>query len=133
MITRATVIHALPTILTFAALIAVGWWGHRTGWSLSRTHSEAVGEHEGLWCAEHAVPEAECLLCRKSLAKELKAKEPTAQVGKDEDIRFAQVASVEALTRAHITTGPSTAATYEQTLVVSAEIIYDPTRVTRVV
>lgn len=133
--TRATVIHAIPTVITFAALIAVGWWGHRTGWTLSRGHSAPVGEHDehgAQWCPEHAVPEAECLLCRKSFAKEMKAKEPKTQVDKGEEIRFAQVASVEALALAHITTAAATATTHEPTLTVPAETIYDPTRVSRV-
>ena len=79
MITRATIGHAIPTILTFAVLIAVGWWGHHTGWTLARPHV-THDPHAEDWCAEHGVHESECLLCKKSLMKEMKAKEPAAHL-----------------------------------------------------
>lgn len=133
MITRATIGHAIPTILTFAVLIAVAWWGHRTGWSLSHGKEKPVNEHAGYWCSEHGVPEAECLLCRKSFAKEMKGKEPKSQVEKDEEIRFSQISSPEILKLSNITTAPVVETTMEPTLTVPAETIFDPTRVTRVI
>ena len=132
MITRATIGHAIPTVLTFAVLIAVGWWGHHTGWALTRPHSGPVDPHSEDWCAEHGVHESECLLCKKSLMKAQKGKEPAAQVAKDEEIRFAQVASVEVATKAGITTLATTATTLEPTVTTPAETIYEPTRVARI-
>lgn len=131
MITRATMGHAIPTILTFAVLIAVGWWGHRTGWTLARPHV-THDPHAEDWCAEHGVHESQCLLCKKSLMKEQKAKEPAAQVAGKEEIRFAQVASSEVATKAGITTLTTSAATLEPTVVAPAETIYEPTRVARI-
>lgn len=132
MITRATIGNAIPTVLTFAVLIAVGWWGHHTGWSLSRgtPASEAHGVDD--WCVEHGLPESECLLCRKSQMKAMKAKEPAAQVADKEEIRFAQVASAEVGAKAGITTLVTTASTLEPTLTAPAETIYEPTRVARI-
>ena len=132
MITRTSVIQAIPTVIACAALLAVGWWGHRNGWALSRATAETSGAHAGYWCAEHAIPEADCLLCRKSYAKKMRAEEPPAQVAADEEIRFAQVASSAAVAHANITTAASTATTHTPSLVVPAEIRYDPARVTRV-
>ena len=132
MITRATIGNAIPTVLTFAALIAVGWWGHNTGWSLSR--GAPVSEAHGVddWCVEHGLPESTCLLCRKSQMKAMKAKEPAAQVADKEEIRFAQVASAEVGAKAGITTLVTTAGTLEPTLTAPAETIYEPTRVARI-
>lgn len=132
MITRATIGHAIPTVLTFAVLIAVGWWGHRTGWAVTRAHTGAIDPHAEDWCAEHGVHESECLLCKKSLMKAMKAKEPASQVADQEEIRFAQVASAEIATKSGITTITTTAASLEPTLVAPAETIYEPTRVSRV-
>lgn len=132
MITRATIVHVIPTILTFAVLVAIGWWGHRTGWSLSHGKEKPASAHAGYWCAEHGVPEAECLLCRKSFAKEMKAKEPKTQVAKDEEIRFSQISSPEVLKDSNITTASVVETTMEPTFAVPAETIFDATRVTRV-
>ena len=132
MITRSTIINAIPTILTFAVLVAVAWWGHRTGWNLSHGKEKPASAHAGFWCAEHGVPEAECLLCRKSFAKEMKGKEPKSQVEKDEEIRFSQISSPEVLKLSNITTSPVIETTREPMFTVPAETIYDATRVTRV-
>lgn len=32
------------------------------------------GKHEGWWCDEHGIPEAECSMCSDKVAKEFKAK-----------------------------------------------------------
>lgn len=132
MITRSTIINAIPTILTFAVLVAVAWWGHRTGWSLSYGKEKPASAHAGYWCAEHGVPEADCLLCRKSFAKEMKGKEPKSQVEKDEEIRFSQISSPEVLKLSNITTAPVIETTIEPMFTVPAETLYDATRVTRV-
>lgn len=132
MISRTTIVNAIPTVLTFAVLITVAWWGHRSGWSMAHSKGKPVSEHASYWCAEHGVPEAECLLCRKSFAKEMKGKEPSAQVVQGEEIRFAQLSSLEILKQANISTAPAVETTLEPTLMVPAETIFDATRVTHV-
>ena len=131
MMTRAALIHAIPTVLTFTVLIAVGWWGHRHQWTVTKPISASATEEKADWCAEHSLLESECLLCRKSLAKAQNAREPSAQVAKDEEIRFAQVASVEMLAKANITTLVTSTTMVEPSLVAPAESVYEPTRVAR--
>jgi len=60
---------ALPNLLILALLAAVGWWGHHSGWELpkfSRLAGTAV-EGKDDWCAEHGVPESDCIECDASL------------------------------------------------------------------
>ena len=138
MITRAHLLHSLPTVLTFTVLIAVGWWGHRHQWTVTKSvpaSASAPGSANAEiadWCAEHSLLESECLLCRKSLAKAQNAQEPPAQVAKDEELRFAQVASVEMLAKANITTLVTSTTMLEPSVVAPAEIVYEPTRVARI-
>lgn len=35
---------------------------------------DGAGKHEGWWCDEHGIPEAECSMCSSKVAKECKAK-----------------------------------------------------------
>ena len=50
----------IPNLIILASLVALGFWGHLTGWKLPKfaaiTGTESGGK-EG-WCEEHAVPEA---------------------------------------------------------------------------
>lgn len=132
------IVRSIPTILTLAVLAGVGWWGHHTGWSFgkSATHTataDAGGEEssEG-WCVEHNVTEADCVKCRKEIGKKMVANEPKEQVAKGEDVQFAQVATVEVLTKVNLTTGKVEETTIEPQLTAAAETQYDPTRVARV-
>lgn len=88
----------LPTLLVLIALAAVGWWGHRTGWSAPslaglmgtkakvpqedwcaehnvpdsrciKCHPELLGENKADWCREHGVPESKCTLCHPEILK----------------------------------------------------------------
>lgn len=133
-----TIIRSLPTIVTLAVLAGVGWWGHHTGWSFGKSDGHAAAEahggeeSEGGWCAEHNVTEADCVKCRKDLGKSMVAKEPKEQVAKGEDVQFAQVASVEVLSKVNVTTGTVEETTIEPQLTAAAETQYDPTRVARV-
>lgn len=60
-------VHAIPNVLVLAALVALAWWGHSTGWTLPK-FSELAGkveEKQDDWCSEHNVPESICIECRK--------------------------------------------------------------------
>ncbi|REJ65007.1 MAG: efflux RND transporter periplasmic adaptor subunit [Planctomycetota bacterium] len=61
--------RSLPTVLVFAVLLGIGYWGHHHGWSIPKfselTSGAPVDEVE--WCEEHGVPEAECISCNASL------------------------------------------------------------------
>jgi cobalt-zinc-cadmium efflux system membrane fusion protein len=129
----ARVSRVLPTVLTFAVLVTVGWWGHHTGWAAPhRSAGHATTGAEAVhWCPEHNVPEADCMLCKKPLAKAMASKEPPAQHREDELVRFAQVASADVFVKANITTQPATLSAISPTIQATAEIAFDPTRVAR--
>lgn len=63
-------LHAIPTVLAFGLLAGVGWWGHSTGWKMSKrdvlmgTAAPVVPDD---WCADHGVPESVCVECDDSL------------------------------------------------------------------
>lgn len=63
------VVGAVPTLLVLAALGALAWWGHSTGWALPKRAALADEQKEpDDWCAEHSVPESECVECDAKLA-----------------------------------------------------------------
>ena len=66
---------AIPTLLVLAGAGAIGWWGHHTGWTLPK-FSELNGEvkEKDDWCADHNVPESECVECDDSLMPKGKAR-----------------------------------------------------------
>jgi membrane fusion protein, heavy metal efflux system len=56
----------LPTALVLVVLIALGYWGHHTGWKLPK-FSELNGTsniEKDDWCSEHDVPESICVECK---------------------------------------------------------------------
>jgi cobalt-zinc-cadmium efflux system membrane fusion protein len=60
---------ALPTAAVIAALGALAYWGHHTGWTIPK-FSALVGQEEpevGAWCDEHNVAESACIECNPSL------------------------------------------------------------------
>ena len=61
--------HLLPTLATFALLAAVGWLGHQTGWKLPSVSAltRSATTTKANWCAEHNVPEDQCVECQKNL------------------------------------------------------------------
>jgi hypothetical protein len=75
--TRATpssfIARGLPNVLVIAVLIAIAYWGHRTGWKAPK-FSDVFGAHtkheKEDWCIEHAVPESKCIKCHPELAGE---------------------------------------------------------------
>src|SRR5262245_35285224 len=65
----AALARGLPTVLVLAALAALAWWGHRTGWALP-SFAALTGEpakEKDDWCGEHGVPESACVECNSSL------------------------------------------------------------------
>jgi multidrug efflux pump subunit AcrA (membrane-fusion protein) len=62
-------LRTIPTVLVLAALAAIGYWGHHSGWKLPK-FSELNGstsQEDKDWCAEHGVPESICVACNASL------------------------------------------------------------------
>jgi cobalt-zinc-cadmium efflux system membrane fusion protein len=65
-------LQALPSLAAGTVLLAVGWWGHHTGWaapSFSSLFGGAVPPAED-WCNEHGVPDSQCIACHPELAGE---------------------------------------------------------------
>ena len=67
--TSKRLLRSMPTILVFAALIAIGLWGHHSGWKLPKFSELAGAAHadEEAWCAEHNVAAADCVSCNADL------------------------------------------------------------------
>lgn len=64
------ILNSLPTLATFALLVAVGWFGHHSGWKMpkaSELRGAVSAEKKSEWCAEHNVPEAVCVECNPKL------------------------------------------------------------------
>lgn len=61
--------RTVPTLLVLGGLAALGWWGHRTGWTMPKfsalTGNGQVEKDD--WCAEHAVAESVCVECKPDL------------------------------------------------------------------
>jgi cobalt-zinc-cadmium efflux system membrane fusion protein len=123
--------HHLPTVITFAVLIGVFWWGHHNGWRVAKPVAGAQALANDDWCPEHHVTEEVCILCRKSLGEALAAQEPAAQRQPGVKPRFAQVATPTVLTKIGITAEPVTFGPTTPTLQVTGETIYRPGSVAR--
>ncbi len=66
-------VKRLPSVLVFAVLAGVFYWGHHTGWKLP-SMAELIGSSPGAaddWCSEHLVPESACVECREGLMPKL--------------------------------------------------------------
>src|SRR5512143_3141753 len=60
-----------PTVLVLLALVGLGIWGHRTGWtvpSLSALWGKSEGPEKEDWCQAHNVPDSKCIACHPELA-----------------------------------------------------------------
>ena len=67
--------RAVPPLVVFAALGGLLWWGHQTGWTVPRFSDPAgeAAETRDDWCAEHGVPESQCVECNPNLLPRPKA------------------------------------------------------------
>lgn len=122
----------VPAICSFAVLAGLFWWGHHTGWRLAKPEVATPHAASDHWCMEHHVPEEGCILCKKDLAKALAAKEPERHRKAGEEIRFAQVASAEALDKSGIRVEPVVMADVAPRMRVTGETIYHPESVARI-
>ena len=69
--------RAVPNLLIAGGLVGVGYWGHRSDWSLPKFSALVAGNAsagveqcppgEDAWCKEHNVPEAICIECNTKL------------------------------------------------------------------
>ena len=59
----------LPTAIVLVALAVLGFWGHKTGWKISKfstlTGNEEQSDRD--WCAAHGVPASICVSCKADL------------------------------------------------------------------
>jgi cobalt-zinc-cadmium efflux system membrane fusion protein len=65
----AASVRAMPSFLVLVGLGLLAFWGHRTGWTMPK-FSELIGSRQtdpDDWCAEHDVPESECVECNPAL------------------------------------------------------------------
>ena len=99
-----TVAGAIPNLLVLGLLVAVGWWGHHSGWKLPK-FSELAGngdEEKDDWCEEHSVPESECIECNPDLMPRPRPLKWCAEHGVHECLfdhpEIAQVKSLPAIT-----------------------------------
>ena len=79
--TSPSLLRAIPTLITFGLLAAVGWFGHHTDWKLTQGTDRAAAKHttDGItpnpvvehpaprWCAIHGV--AECPVHQPDVAQ----------------------------------------------------------------
>ena len=65
-------VQGLPTAMVLIAMLAVGAWGHHTGWAAPSFTSLFGGAARAPddWCAEHGVPDSQCIACHPELAGE---------------------------------------------------------------
>lgn len=64
------IVVRIPTLLAFAMLAGLAYWGHHTGWkfpSLAAMRGLATAEKKEDWCTEHGVPNSRCIACNPAL------------------------------------------------------------------
>lgn len=65
-----TLFGYVPTILAFAAIGGIAYWGHRTGWKapkFSEVANKTGTQQKEDWCEEHGVPDSRCIKCHPEL------------------------------------------------------------------
>jgi multidrug efflux pump subunit AcrA (membrane-fusion protein) len=62
----------IPSILVFASLTGVAWYGHQHNWTLPKAFFGTGGVSTEVvdWCDSHSVPEADCIVCQPDLMDE---------------------------------------------------------------
>jgi len=67
--------RSIAPLLVFAALGALALWGHHTGWKMSGFGGllGAATQEKNDWCAQHNVPESQCVECQADLMPRPKA------------------------------------------------------------
>ncbi len=61
----AAIWRTIPTVAVVAALAGLGYWGHHSGWKMPKFSAlnGAAATPRDDWCAEHCVPESQCVEC----------------------------------------------------------------------
>lgn len=64
----ARLLGIVPTVVVFAALGTVLYFGHHNGWKIPKFSTpSATDDQQGDWCVEHLVPESQCVECNPEL------------------------------------------------------------------
>ncbi len=63
------IFRGLPNLIVFTALAGLLFWGHHSGWKMPKFSALTGGASaaEDDWCAEHLVPESQCIECKPEL------------------------------------------------------------------
>ena len=67
---RGPVRRYLPSIVVFALLGLVAWWGHHSGWKapkISELFASSSKKAKEDWCESHNVPDSRCIACHPEL------------------------------------------------------------------
>jgi len=67
---RSMVRHG-PTALVLLVLVGLGFYGHRTGWTVPKVSAlwgKSRGAEKEDWCQAHNVPDSKCIACHPELA-----------------------------------------------------------------
>ncbi|MBA3707628.1 MAG: efflux RND transporter periplasmic adaptor subunit [Planctomycetes bacterium] len=130
-------LHHLPTALSIIALVAIGWWGHHTGWrapTLAHVQGDVGAGKTADWCDEHGVSESRCILCKTSLLDQLIG--PGAAKATSSDgvkVGYAQFASGDAVTKAGVTTITVERRSIAEQITLPGETDFDQAQVSRIV
>ncbi len=57
----------IPSLVVFAMLGALGWYGHHNDWKLPSLNYKEIGDPGAKWCDSHGVAEADCVVCDPTL------------------------------------------------------------------
>lgn len=69
-------LNGIPNLVVFALLGGVLYWGHHTGWKMPKISALLEGAsivQPDDWCAEHLVPESQCVECNPELYPKAKS------------------------------------------------------------
>src|SRR4051794_17825203 len=123
-------VRRIPALLTFVALLGLGYVGHRTHWRLPTLSAlTGGGKDKDDWCMEHGVPESACVLCKEKVAAAYAPAQVPAAGAKS---RVVQLATPDTARRAGIEVSPAEARAVVEAIEANAELGYDLTRFARV-
>lgn len=68
--TRGPIRRYLPSVVVFALLGLLAWWGHHNGWKAPKISELWAGSSKKIkedWCESHNVPDSRCIACHPEL------------------------------------------------------------------